>query len=424
MFNKLKAYRYLAALCGLILATNVFVIKAYTATGTKDGGGGYVVKVGDQYKLLDFVEGGIEDSPYNPDVKVDQRILTYLQKNIGGPRPEVIERLANKFSHIYQTDPVMTAVMLQSATLFNWKFVAAPIVKLDDIGESNVDISKLEVYQAAIRKKGGITISREIYNQMSLENAAGLLMHEMVYTMTSPSAVVGPLKRNEAGGFEVVKTFNLHARLVVATLYSQLNDPAGEYAYAIYNTLWDEAKNYPDFFQPLKASLYLAESFFVGPKDPRYIKAPRWLMRLQLSVREVDEDGTFSTRYLKPITEKDLAEDSFVQKICEHSYGKNNSRAVEGSRNVKYKIIYTGLRLRKGIDVIYKAPFRSASEPEPIFYDQIPTDIPYLGIISQDSWWDATLPGGLENQIIETTEQCISYLKKLKPVTDPLEFLK
>ena len=453
MFNQFKLKPSIALLSGVLFAVSVYVEKGCTAEskiplapvmtfkdfkgfqgfpkdnkidlrgilnpdlkdilkGTKDGGGGYVVQINGQYKLLDFVEGGIEESPYNPNVNVDPSIAAYLQKNIGGPRADVIERLANKFTLLARTNPGMAFVLIKSAEMYDWKFVNAPIVRLNDIGRSNIDLRQLEIYQAAVRTNIAITVTRKVFDSMDVENAAGLLMHEMVYVLTSPGVFAISDPSTGAPKSYTAQTENYLARIITQTLYKQANSYSrGSYAEAIFGSLRDYRSTQP------KGLAY--ESQFVPlsfDNSEDYLFIETW------------EDGEFLTlvelKHITPsmskgISIENLRDENFVKQICKDTYS-NFSTSNSAAPSEKSEIIRLRSLLTKVDWVGYCTHYRSDLGCNV----GANADIRYLRTEFSKEIVNPTIVAPYEKRLVNTPEKCEAYLKGLKPYTNPFQFLR
>jgi hypothetical protein len=180
--------------------------------GPKDGGGGFTVKVGSEYQLLDLIENGSSRSPFNPPTTANPKIANYLATIFTSLNQPILDALTNKFSHIHSESPWLAYFILDAMQVYEWKVVSAPLVKLDDIGQSNIDLSQLEIYQGAIRRDRDITINWNILEKMPVNHAVALIFHEIIYAMLAPT------EKNKLTG--QVYQINFHAREITGILFS------------------------------------------------------------------------------------------------------------------------------------------------------------------------------------------------------------
>lgn len=154
--------------------------------GVSDGGGGgYVVKMKGKYILLDLLEFGSED-PFNPSTQLNPKIKKAIDISLYQFSEDVRREVANKLTRIHAQDPYLAFYILKSIEVYKWKLVNASVVQLNDIGESSIDISELEIYQAAIRKSDEITFNRNIVAAMEALQVSALVYHEVFYAMSNP----------------------------------------------------------------------------------------------------------------------------------------------------------------------------------------------------------------------------------------------
>lgn len=395
-------------LVATILATAMTIValpnKAYTAgaQGTKDGGGGgYVAKINDQYLLLDFIEGGVDDAPVNPTTPMNQKIHEVIKNYIGGPRPEVVELLANKFSHMYKTDPFMTYFMLRGVQRLDWKFVSAPIIRLDDIGESNIDVSQLDLFQAAIRKDSAITVSKKIFMEMPVEHAAGLLMHEIVYAFTSPDIFEQVLPDGRRDYVAITKSY--HARLVVAGFYSKRVLTAKTYNEVASLSLQNKT-NAVQVFVPM---------LFGTNSDNKFLETT-----VTTGTQKVIEIKFFTSLgdsgwSWEKLNYSDLEDTKKVTDICNLVYPH-----YQPHNGKTYFLEYRSLEVVAFNFILNPLP-ELISSVIPESRSAIKADRDYFRFMEAYDVLDTTP----ERKVVSSPKECIHYLKSLTPIANPAELL-
>lgn len=185
------------------------------AKGTVGGGGGYVALINNKYKLLDLVEFGSDTNPYNPAVNIHPKILKKVQASLHAFSKDVQEDVARKISDIHAQDTYLAYFLLEAMKEYAWKVVSVPIKRLDDIGESNVDLRTVKIYQAAVRTFVDITLSREVVARMDTVHISALVFHEIIYAMLYPVVTGSP------PNYVAKDQVNFDARRIVGSIYSE-----------------------------------------------------------------------------------------------------------------------------------------------------------------------------------------------------------
>lgn len=191
------------------------------------GNGGYVIKRGDHYELLDLVENGVSYDPYDPpDQVINPKVISFLKEHVSYKNNAIIESLARKISAAKDLYPPVAYSLLKSFSRIQWKFVSAPLEKIDDVGYTPLDIKNLDIYQTAIRKHNYVYVNKEILEKMQPTHAAALLFHEIFYAVARPLIYEDSNKRRV-----LILPTNYDSRKKIGNFYHKRNFESSLYLF-------------------------------------------------------------------------------------------------------------------------------------------------------------------------------------------------
>lgn len=386
----------------------LFVSSFAFGLGPNGGGGGFVVKVGNSYRLLDLVEFGADENPYNPEVTMNPKILSRLKNSLYGFNEDVIRSAANKISHIHRQNPNMAYFLVSAMKEYTWKVVNAPLIRLDDIGESNVDISKMEVYQGAIRRTNDITFNREVISKMEATQVGALILHEIIYSMLTPE-VIYDYGDDDTGAKETLvmkKQVNFDARKMVGAIYSELVETnGGGYVQAMQIVNYDRSKKWIFSFQD-----YIYRSKEIA------FKTNRGLWFLDFVKRSSDGSSTaIPFNGWARVRGQDLMKNAL--NACHEimAPNKNNSKEKSMLRLVEVKPQKTHWPrvFSFSKDGFYENYYREYELGAVILDERV---------IASNDIKDFLRKNNLKRDLnINSLDECVDFAKSLQPVRDPFE---
>lgn len=171
---------------GILLSIAVaFFACVAQAEGTDTHGGDGVI-IGETVYLLDLVEQGVEENPYfNPEVQTDEAVRQRVERALTGIQDAPIDLVAKKMTELMIINPAFAITLLKAVEMHIWRLVRFDLVDVPD--EDSVLVFKdHKLIQLAIRRMQGISIAREHWLRMSMEQRAALIFHEAVYAVISP----------------------------------------------------------------------------------------------------------------------------------------------------------------------------------------------------------------------------------------------
>ena len=145
-----------------------------------NGGNGVTDSKTDSVYLLDFYETGIEnDSFFNSQVP---NIFTAEIETTLTPDQYPTKLIAAKISEVYALDKITATSLLTALRMYSWSFVTYDLEKTTDIATS-INILPEHLLQIANRRYGQVLINKNLWKKMSEENQAGLVLHELIYSL-------------------------------------------------------------------------------------------------------------------------------------------------------------------------------------------------------------------------------------------------
>lgn len=171
-----------------------------------DFGGGFSVKIDSEHQLFDFYEHQLASfsNPKVEDFGNFSRGITSL--NLPGP---VAEGLNYKLNEIYLKSTEFANHLYQISTSFSYVFVNSDLKRIEDVGDSLVDTSKLALIPLALRNRESKTIfiSKEYFEKLSVNHQIGLILHEVLshYILDSTSS-----RARKLNSYLFSKTFSSH----------------------------------------------------------------------------------------------------------------------------------------------------------------------------------------------------------------------
>lgn len=156
--------------------------------GFFEGNGGNTVIANGQYYVLDLYEKGVHVNPWiDLSVPVPSALLARVQSSFGQVKDAPVVLVAQKLGEIARYSPNAAWQLLRAMEMYSWGMVTDPLPTIhDDVG--GLQLTK---QQTAMRLKHQIYLAADIWAQMSPENRAALIFHEVVYSLTSPSPGLG-----------------------------------------------------------------------------------------------------------------------------------------------------------------------------------------------------------------------------------------
>lgn len=148
--------------------------------GTGSHGGDVAFLDGTPY-LLDFVEEGIEKSPYlDTQISPDPEIDAYLARTAFPDEAEIDRApIVRKLSEIARLDRIAALTMTLAMGMYRWKLMDWPLANIND-EESPIEFPDKNLVQAANRLIHTIRIHRSTWKRMDPIQQAGLIFHEIL----------------------------------------------------------------------------------------------------------------------------------------------------------------------------------------------------------------------------------------------------
>ena len=210
---------------GLIFILSFQNTPSAFSQGSGPGNGGHVVQVDDDhYYLLDFLEGGVEKTPYFSEPYSDlesQRFLKRAESILA--RIGFKEHLSARGYHLLLQK--LTSLpglernqFLSVMMIYNWSWVNAPLNKVKNL-KSIIDLSQYKVWTAAVRLDNGITFTNPIWKKLNDENQVGLVFHEIIFSMIRPILVSNGIYEQNRWNASVIN----RGLFKESTFYTQLS---------------------------------------------------------------------------------------------------------------------------------------------------------------------------------------------------------
>lgn len=182
------------------------------ATGTVDiSGSGNAVYKNNAYVLLDFYEAFADQKPYfDPSYSEYTTALSESAKawenrinenfHIEHDQ-ELNKKIASKMAFIQNIDPILAFTLFEALKMYSWSLVDSP---MQVIRNSETVIEGEPIYQLAVRNDRSIYISKPIWEQMALEQKAGLIFHEIISSLLPK---MSPLRERQIVSYFFSKSF-------------------------------------------------------------------------------------------------------------------------------------------------------------------------------------------------------------------------
>jgi hypothetical protein len=168
----------------MLLALMSFHSVAFAGNGASGGGGG-VVDNGHVY-VVDLVEAGVEKTPYfDPSVTADSNILKRVTNALQALPDAPVDLVARKLTEIYKSyDRATPLQALEAMEMYSWETVDFSLIKIHDESLA-LNIPPSKQVQLAARVNQTVKIDEQYWPKLSPENKAALVIHEVVYSLTS-----------------------------------------------------------------------------------------------------------------------------------------------------------------------------------------------------------------------------------------------
>lgn len=187
-----------------------------------NGGNGLYNSSKDTVYFLDFYEAGIEKEAF-----FNSAVENIFVQEVEAVLPADVfptKMIAAKISEIYALDKVTGASLLSALRLFSWVFINYELEKTTDVATS-INLKDDDLLQIANRRYGQILIHKPFWEKMSDDSKAGLVLHELIYSLSSKDDMddiqVNIISRSIVGRifsstFKYTDSFNLQS--IVCTI--------------------------------------------------------------------------------------------------------------------------------------------------------------------------------------------------------------
>lgn len=195
-----------------------------------NGGNGVTDNTTDSVYLLDFYEADIENDAFfnshTPNLFTEEVEAT-LSSDLFPT-----QLIAGKISEVYALDKITGTSLLTALRMFSWVFVSYELEKTTDVATS-INIAPDQLLQIANRRYGQVLINRNLWKKMSSQNQAGLVLHELIYSLALKADVsdaeINLISRSVVGkifsaDFQKIDSFNFQniACTILPCIKSQL----------------------------------------------------------------------------------------------------------------------------------------------------------------------------------------------------------
>lgn len=285
-----------------------------------DFAGGFLIQSHETkpYELFDFFEYGLQNIKINP------------YPDLAGYNPEikalgfsatVTAGLVHKLNQVYKVSPEFANHIFKIMTSFTWTVLPQEIKRIEDIGWSPIDTSRLALIPVALRNNlsKSIFITSGFYEQLTVQNKVGLIFHEALsqyfnlITSSKARALTAFLFSNDFDSvtFTGLETFmvslgpaafRIDHRQGPDTLYGwrkRVDVPFSD-SYRFYSELWK-------LYRPIYSSF---EDF--NPQICREFEK-QYEVKLKFARDRVESAWQTMNQFLKTVRERELAKYSSAQ---------------------------------------------------------------------------------------------------------------
>lgn len=169
----------------LMLAISLTLL-SFTAQAYRESNGGKGVLTDRGVVLLDLYEASV-DQPFFGGSYSEK---AYWDLRLSLPKGFPVQLIAQKLADIERFSPELHLLLLMSLNDLRWEFTRGELEMTDDL-EKLPAVDPARLVQLAVRKKKQIFIHRPLWNIMSLDQQAALVMHEMLYYHFDARSVTG-----------------------------------------------------------------------------------------------------------------------------------------------------------------------------------------------------------------------------------------
>ncbi len=176
---------------GLIAGlTAVLISTSSSYAGREAGNGGNGIKIGSKIYLLDLVEAGVEQSPYfDASSKADPSDVQVIKESLSFIDDATADLFARKINELRTLDPLSAWVVMLGVNSYEWSLVGPALIPVGD-EETNLDLDSSQVVQLAIRAGRRILIHHDNWNQITEDQRAALILHEIMYALLKPHDLI------------------------------------------------------------------------------------------------------------------------------------------------------------------------------------------------------------------------------------------
>ncbi len=147
------------------------------ASGVSVKGGGSGVDLGSHVALLDLVESGVDRTPFFGEHACQTATFETLREVL--PSNAQI-RFCQKLYDVAALDPALATAFTKTVAALTWVFTDQPLKVIDP--DPIIDVKTV---QLAVRNGNRVIIQRELFQRMSPEHQAALIIHEVAAALVS-----------------------------------------------------------------------------------------------------------------------------------------------------------------------------------------------------------------------------------------------
>lgn len=151
----------------LSVALTLFSSAALAEAGGTVGNGGDTIEMDQVVRFLDSVE-------YNQK-------LRFLPTDLPAYKDHILPQL-DKFAVVFPASAKYLKMLFERPIDPRWYFVEYNLLDVADEGERNIDLKKYVKSQIGINMGPTILIQKRLFDQLSQDEQAGVLLHEMLWT--------------------------------------------------------------------------------------------------------------------------------------------------------------------------------------------------------------------------------------------------
>ncbi|AFY01091.1 hypothetical protein [Bdellovibrio bacteriovorus] len=159
----------------LVLAISLTLL-SFSAHAYRESNGGKGVLTDRGVVLLDLYEASV-DQPFFGGSYSEK---TYWDLRVNLPKDFPVQLIARKLADLERFSPELHLLLVLSLNDLRWEFTRNELQMTTDL-EKLPDVDPAKLVQLAVRKKNQIFIHRPLWNIMSTDQQAALVVHEILY---------------------------------------------------------------------------------------------------------------------------------------------------------------------------------------------------------------------------------------------------